>query len=449
MGVAAAAPVEPRQLTHAPHGHLLTNVAVWSPDGAWIYYDVRSDPAGTVFDGLTIERVHAASGRVETVYRSERGACCGAVTASPCDDRVAFILGPVDPAPDWQYAPWHRQGIVMDGAGRGPAQTLDARDVVSPFTPGALRGGTHVHVFSGDARCISFTYEDHVLAVGGDSAAQANQRNVGVAWLGRPVLTPRTHPRNHDGIAFCAVVTRTVDRPTPGSDEISRAYEDAWVGADGYLRADGSRQHRALAFIGDATTEQGRAIPELYVVDLPDGWPEPGSAPLEGTPTTRPAPPAGTMQRRLTRTAGRRYPGLAAPRHWPRSSPDGSRIAFLMRDDDGVTQLWTIAPTGGTPRQATRSPLPIASAFSWSPDGTHVACVVDDSVCEADLETGTVHRVAAADRDCPPRPEACVYSPDGSQIAFVRRLPAPQGTFNQVCVVASQRGAAKSAAAPP
>ena len=50
-------PPAERQITHAPHGHILTNVHVWSRDGRRIVYDVRSDPAGEVFDGNRIETV--------------------------------------------------------------------------------------------------------------------------------------------------------------------------------------------------------------------------------------------------------------------------------------------------------------------------------------------------------------------------------------------------------
>ena len=34
------------QVTTAEHGHILTNTGVWSPDGRWVVYDVRSDAAG-------------------------------------------------------------------------------------------------------------------------------------------------------------------------------------------------------------------------------------------------------------------------------------------------------------------------------------------------------------------------------------------------------------------
>src|SRR5688572_25857635 len=49
-------PVGERRLTSAAHGHILTNVGAWSPDGRWVVYDVRSDPAGAAFDGTRIER---------------------------------------------------------------------------------------------------------------------------------------------------------------------------------------------------------------------------------------------------------------------------------------------------------------------------------------------------------------------------------------------------------
>ena len=46
---------EPHQITTAPHGHVLTNSGVWSPDSRWIAYDVRSASDGSVFDGTFIE----------------------------------------------------------------------------------------------------------------------------------------------------------------------------------------------------------------------------------------------------------------------------------------------------------------------------------------------------------------------------------------------------------
>src|SRR5262249_36615480 len=157
-------------------------------------------------------------------------------------------------------------------------------------TPGALRGGSHLHTFSSDGQWLAFTYEDHVLASlppGEDH--DVDQRNVGVSVPCGPVRVPRGHPRNHDGSHFSVLVTHTVNRPRPGSDEICRACEEAWVGTAGYVRADGSRQRRALAFQGTTVAADGSPLVEVFLVDLPDDVTIPGAGPLEGTPTRRPA----------------------------------------------------------------------------------------------------------------------------------------------------------------
>ena len=426
-----------KQITDTAYGHILTNLGAWSRDGDWIVYDVRSDPAGNVFDGQRIERVHVATGQVETLFTSSDGACCGVVTACPTDDRVVFIHGPEHPTATWEYAAWHRRGVIVDAGSPGMGRTLDARDLVAPFTPGALRGGTHVHTFSGDGAWVAFTYEDHVLAELGDRGGHdRNQRNIGVSVPAGPVVVEHQHPRNHDGSHFTVLVTRTVNDPQPGSDEINRAFEDGWVGTNGYVKPDGTRQKRAIAFQGQIVAENGQSVSEVYLVDLPDDLTVTGDAPLEGTATTRPAPPRGVVQRRLTFTTDRKYPGIQGPRHWLRSSPDGTRIGFLMKGDEGVVQIWTISPNGGEPRQLTRNEHDIASAFTWSPDGKWIAHVMDGSVCVSDATSGKTYRLTSSDGDRhPPRPEACVFSPDGKQIAYVRPVTRQDETWNQIFVL--------------
>jgi hypothetical protein len=461
-----------KQVTSGEQGHILTNIGIMSTDSRWPVYDLRVD--GEVFSGTRIERVNVDTGEVERLYQSANGACCGVVTCSPVADKVVFIHGPENPTPEWEYCAFHRFGMVVDMQNPGKGVIADARDLTAPLTPGALRGGTHVHVFSGDGRWISFTYEDALLAennsnvehrtlniesrlAGNGSAVGAsicrdrsasvsaeekggphvNLRNVGVCVPAGPVTVKRDHPRNHDGAYFTVLVTKTTANPEPGSDEISRAFSDGWVGVDGYVQADGTRRKRAIAFQGHVRTEKGETISEVYIVDLPDDLTQaaPG-LPLEGTPTTRPNPPAGVVQRRLTFTADRRYPGLQGPRHWLRSSPDGSRIAFLMRDGEGVVQLWTVSPLGGDPRQVTRNPQDVQSAFSWSPDGKSVAYVMDNSIFVTDVATGESCRLTERSEDAAaPTSHACVFSPDGTKIAYMRSDPEAQDERYQLFVV--------------
>jgi hypothetical protein len=295
-----------------------------------------------------------------------------------------------------------------------------------------------VHVWDASGEWVSFTYEDHVLAQEKSSATrrETNQRNVGVSVPGSPVKVFKNHPRNHDGNYFSVLVTRTIDDPRPGSDDIRRACEEAWVGTNGYVRVDGGRQGRALAFQGEIVLPQGGSAVEVFLVDLPDDLTKPGDGPLAGTETQRPYPPRGVVQRRLTHTASRPYPGLQGPRHWLRSSPDGSRIACLMKDESGIVQLWTVSPARSELTQVTRNPWPVSSTVTWSPSGRYLAHVMDGSVCVTCVQDGrTIRLTPRVEGSTAPRPEACVYSPDGRQIAFVRRVPSPKEDCNQICVV--------------
>ncbi len=392
-----------RQLTAGPGGRILTNCAVWSPGGQWLVYDTRSDAEGSVFDGTRIELVHAETGEIRTVYESRRGACCGVATWHPLEDKVVFILGPEDPTPDWEYAPAHRQGVIVSLERPGEAVNLDARDLTLPGTPGALRGGSHVHIFSPDGEWVSFTYND--------ALTHRDQRNVGVAVPG-PVTVSKMHPRSHDGAYYSVLVTRTVSSPRPGSDEIGQALEDGWIGT------------RALAFQGQVTGADGRRFWEVFVVDLPEDI-------RQFSPN----------QRRVTFTEDSEYPGLSGPRHWLRSSPDGSQISFLRRDAAGVAQIWTVSPNGGPLKQVTRDPWPVASSFTWDPVGARIAYAADGSVFTVDVASGrSVRRTLRADAADAPLALACVFSPEGRRIAFLRRQAdsvghSNQSWSNQICVV--------------
>ncbi|WP_333617376.1 DUF3748 domain-containing protein [Mixta calida] len=414
-----------KQLTFAPRNHQLTNINVWTADSQWLVYDVR--PSGASFTGLTVERVNVESGATEILYQARDGAHVGVVTASPdMPPRYVCIHGPEHPDASWRYDFHHRRGVIIQN---GAAENLDACDITPPFTPGALRGGSHVHVFSPDGSRLSFTYNDHVMH---EWDTREDLRNVGVAVPLHAVCPAKQHPREYDGSHFCVLVSKTTASPQPGSNEISRAYEEGWIGAQGYRRPDGSRQRWALAFIGDTRAENGDVVPEVFVADLPEklsDYAQPGDAPLEGTETQLPAPPRDVTQRRLTFTHQRRYPGLATqPRHWLRSNADGSEIAFLMRDEAGVVQLWSISPCGGEPRQITRSAHDIQSAFSWHPAGRQLAFICDNSVMLCDSQSGEMRRLTPRNA-MPPSGDAVVFSPDGRQIAFMQDVDGYRQIF--------------------
>lgn len=413
-----------KQLTDDARGHQLTNINVWTPDGQWLVYDVR--PHGGSFTGSTIERVNVETGEVQVIYQATQAAHVGVVTTSAQQPvRYAFIHGPENPDSEWQYDFHHRRGVMVTEP-ESVAVTLDALDITAPFTPGALRGGTHVHVFSPDGSRLSFTYNDHVMH---QLDVRRDQRNVGVALSFSGVVSPKHHPREYDGSHFSVLVSQTTPDPKPGSDDITRAYEEGWIGSEGYLKPDGSRQRWALAFIGDTLSTSGEKRPEVFVVDLPEEdarYQRAGAWPLQGTVASLPTPPQGVSQRRLTFTEH----GVALqPRHWLRSSPDGSAIAYLMQDGKGVVQLWIVSPNGGQPQQISRTATGIQSAFSWHPKGKSLALVCDNSVMTLDVASGEMRRLTQR-TDTAPSGDAVVFSPDGTKVAYMRQC----GEFTQIFV---------------
>src|SRR5512140_3170799 len=177
----------------------------------------------------------------------------------------------------------------------------------------------------------------------------------------------------------------------------------------------------------------------------------------------------------------------------PRWSPDGRTIAFISTRS-GSPQVWTIDPNGGEAVQLTRISTG-ASGVAWSPAGTHLAFVssvfpdlADDAgnrkrmeELEASKVKGRVYDhllfrhwnawwdgtrshlfvvpaaggapvdVSPGDFDVPPialgGSQDYVFSPDGSEIAFVRNTD-PEfrlglGTNNDIFLTATAGGEAK------
>lgn len=170
----------------------------------------------------------------------------------------------------------------------------------------------------------------------------------------------------------------------------------------------------------------------MFVVDLPErdsDYEQAGEFPLEGTADRLPAPPAAVVQRRLTFTGTHAYPGVALqPRHWLRSSPDGATIAFLMKDNQGVVQVWGVSPASGELRQLSYASSDIQSAFSWHPDGETLALICDNSVMLLDVNSAEMRRLTERSAVAPSA-DAVVFSPDGRWVAFMREISGSNQIF--------------------
>ncbi|MHC4336965.1 MAG: DUF3748 domain-containing protein [Planctomycetota bacterium] len=432
------------QLTFDPRNHYLDNNDNFSPDDQWLLYDTRKavpgPPVSEIGANSNIEKVNVNSGEIVVLYetenQTEHGPGVGAASYHPTENKIVCMHGLLNCNANRPYWFWRRTGVMVDESQAGKCTFLDARDVTAPFTPGALRGGTHRHEWSADGQWIGFTYNDAIMAdIEERTGERVNLRTIGVSTSLRPVEVDRdTEGENNDGIWFSALVVKVVPNPKPGSDEISRAFSDAWVGTKGYRKPHGTWQ-RARAFLGKLRTKEEHDLVEVFIVDIPDRIDVLGDdGPLEGTKTTMPMPPKGTKQRRLTYTENRKYPGVVIePRHWVRSSPDGSRISFLAKDDNGIVQVFFVSPLGGEPVQVTHHNSPIQSTVRWNPDGNKICYVCDNSIfiCDVadDSSFGKARRTTTRTDDPPICP---AWSHDGKTITFNRLVQNGKKWYKQV-----------------
>jgi WD40 repeat protein len=428
-----------KQITHdLTYHHDLDNNDNFSPNGQWLVYDTRTDDGG-IAESARIERVNIETGEKQVLFDIKNnqvwGPGAGAVSYSPKEHAVVFIHGLANSTKENPYQQWRRTGVIIHDDRPNVPVYMDARDVTPPFTPGALRGGTHRHEWSGDGQWIGFTYNDAILKALEDSTGQKhNLRTIGVSKKVRAVKVDE-NPENVSGEWFSALVVRVVPNPAPGSDEISHAASDSWVGMKGYATQNGTQQV-ARAFLGTVKDKAGNDVPEVFIVDIPNDITQPGPlGPLEGTGTDFPMPPKGTVQRRLTFTANTAHPGCSGI---VRTSPDGSQLAFFAKDANGISQIFTISPDGGQPRQITEYTSDITGNLRWHPDGKHITYVYEGSIVLCGVNDAPFEeRTQVLTEPSAAVPGNLVWSADGKRLAFNRRVKSEAGKSTQQVFVLS------------
>jgi len=412
------------QLTWDKQGHLLNTSQCFSKEDNWIVYDNRNLETGIPENG-TIGMVNLKTKIVKTIYsttnQTQYGPGAGAVTFSPVEDRILFIQGIRNAGKENPYSFSRRTGVSVLINKPGVGEFMDARNIIPPFTPGALRGGTHAHTWSADGKWISFTYNDFIIdQLSKKDSAVNDLRVVAIMNNSSSVIVPDTsNEENNNGKMFSTVVTTVADHPAWGSDEIDKAFDEGWIGNNGYLKKDGTRQKRAIAFQGNVRDANGKTKTEVFVTDIPDDISHaiPG-CPLEGTENTRPCPPEGVTQRRITFTGK----GIIGPRFWLRTTPDGKWIGFLTTDEKGKVQIFLVSPNAGGITQLTHNPFSVEGPFNFSPDGKKVSYICDNSIFITYLNNGFSSRLTMkfADTEKPVGP--VVWSNNGKMLAYNRYI---------------------------
>ena len=422
------------QLTSELRGHCLNSTQCISPDGRYVVYDTRNDDAALAANGqIRVLDIQTGEDRLvyETKNQTEFGPGVGAATWSPDGKMILFLGGIQNAARHRPYAFTRRTGIAVELCNSGVPLWMDARDMNLPTTPGALRGGTHAHTWSGRDNWISFTYNDHIIAEAAKTdPSLADLRTVGIMMPGAVEVCGADGVENKSGLMYSVLVVPVRKDPTPGSDEVSKAFDECWIGENGYINATGSRQRKAIAFQGNVADDNGSVKTEIFVADLPDDLPDWVKQNAGGgTRTSMPAVPGVIKRRRISFTKC----GVSAlPRHWLRTVPDGSLIGFYAGDDKGIVQLWGISPNGGVIKQLSRLPASASGPFNFSFDGKYAACIAGDRVWVINLADGSTEALVSKESTPGCLDGAVVWSPCSYTLFYNCYVGCPPGRYRQI-----------------
>jgi hypothetical protein len=430
------------QLTYGEKGHFLHIQNAFSPNNEWLVYDTRNDETH-ISRTSSIEMVNANTKEVVFLYNTQNqtafGPGVGGVSFNPKKNQVIFIHGLQNCDAEKPYGFSRRTGVSIKTEFPQKPIFLDARDITVPYTPGALRGGTHAHTWSRDGEWVTFTYNDYIMSTLAENpnSGVKDLRMIGVMAPLSPVKVDKDETgENNDGDMFSVVVTEVFENPEIGSDQIDRAYCDSWIGLDGYTKLNGNKQKRAIAFLGDTRDSIGNKLTEVYVIDIPEDVTKAEEGkPLEGSSKTRPLPPAGTVQRRLTFTENRKYPGVQGPFHFVKSLPDGSMIFFMMKDDNGIVQVYAANTIKGSVKQITNNKSSIETSFDLSFDGKFLAYGIHEDIWITIISNG-ITQVIPSKLDINATELGSInWSHDGKNIAYKRKVIEKDTSYFQVFVL--------------
>jgi dipeptidyl aminopeptidase/acylaminoacyl peptidase len=413
-----------RPITSGPLQKNLDNNINFSPNGRFLVFDCRDK--GGINTNRHLGIVEVATGKTEIFY-TQKPPALGVGAASFLNETSVVAIHALLSGLTYDFTV--RGGMIIPTDGSGAIRWLDSRNVLPPFTPGALRGGTHKHEPDASGVWIGFTYNDHIMRARG-----SDLRQVGVSRRGTTVSVPEDRA-NFAGESFTVLLTECVDNPKPGSDQYRRAEGDCWVGRHGYAGPHGPIRARAfrgtvLVAEGDATA----AYSDVFVVDVPDDITVAGpSGPLEGTERTYPSPPRGARVRRLTRTADHPDKEMRGVSGHLRADGSGRWVAFIGKarlKGEVSAQVFVVSPASGEIRRLSDLPGGVAGDPRFSPNGAFVAVgTPDGSVYAVDATERGWGRAMRVARPNPAPAHNIVIAPDSALIAYNRTLEGVQQVF--------------------
>lgn len=432
--------VQEVQLTDEPFGHMLNQRQAFSPDDQLLAFDHRNDDS-KIGENSSIGLVNVETKEVNKVYQltnqTNFGPGVGAVSFHPLKKEMVFIHGLKNASEIQPYTFTRRFAMQLNLDRPELSGPIESRDVEEPFTKGALRGGSHAYSYSADGQMISFTYNDEILEQeSGLNPEVHDLRTVGVFLLGDEVSIQRGQTdENFVGNSVAILMAEVKVNPRLGSDEISKAYEECWVGENGYKKLDGSQQKRALAYLGDVLSAEGEKLTEVFIAELPEDHLSLISTVSSGSRTALPSIPDGIVNKRLTFTASDSYPGVQGPRQWLRSSANGMQLYFYKKDNAGIVQIYAVSPTDGAIRAITNNEFSPDTSFALSADGKYLAYGSKEAIYVTSVHDGKTKLLLAAPENTSNQLSNINWSNSSYTLAYNRNVKLGEEAFFQIFIL--------------
>lgn len=378
-------PAISQQLTSDRNGHTLHQAQVFPNQGSVLVFDNRNEDTTlgqSSFIGLL--NIHTKEQKIlyKVIDAQPYGPGVGAASFHPNGLEVIFIHGLKNANEALPYAMTRRSGVGVDLSHPQQSYHMDARCVIPPFVPGALRGGSHAHTWSPSGKIISFTYNDQVLEqqASKDTHADMDVRVVGLMFSKEVVVPQADQLESFSGNKYAVIVSEVHTPPIWGSDQIEKAFDECWMGSD-----------RKLVFQGHIRDEQGRVKTELFLVELPENLDLLIENDVKMDPTKRLQIPKLIHQKRISFTPN----GLSAKRHWLRTSPNGDTVYFLMEDYSGITQIYGLEVNSRKYTPLTTSINEVQSQFNLNREGKEMVFFRNNCLCTMNLETLIVTEIGS------------------------------------------------------
>jgi tricorn protease-like protein len=115
-----------------------------------------------------------------------------------------------------------------------------------------------------------------------------------------------------------------------------------------------------------------------------------------------------------------------------RTSPDGAYLYFLLKDDNGIVQVYKVPATGGDIRQVTRLAESVQTQFNLNADGTMLAFGAGNAVWVTDVGSGAATMLTQKYTNDEAPITTVLWNPQGDILVYNRYVGTGSERYLQI-----------------